>query len=371
MCFRTRITAPDTSAQQAETQRQLDALLAQAEARRQEDLRLAEERRSGDQARYDEQIARQQAEYDRQYAATMAQHAQERAAQEAAAADDAARWNAMLTQLKADADAGSAADRAYAEQQIELIRSEAAARQAQQDQQYSALLAKQEAERAEVQAATEARATRAKEYATGRQNLVDTFTAEVNGAYAGFDDDFYSKYAQDYVNAANPALDRQYEKERNDLVYAFADAGSLDSRAANKEFAELDRVKETRRARVAQEAYSNTQDFQDQIDQQRRDTLTSAFMSGSLGREDLPDGVTDVAGSLDSIRGGLDSILGDVRNRAASATPRSQADIDAIVGGVSANSNTPRSTLQTFGRWGGTSGVNTNGAGRTSYTVRS
>lgn len=370
MCFRTRVTVPDTSAAQAEAARQMEVLLAQAEARRVEELRLAEERRTGDTARYDQQLADLRAENTRQREADLAAAAQERADRLAAAEQDELEWNTLLTELRSQAEARSGADRAYAEQQIAALQAEATARQAEQTRQYEELLAKQEAERAAQEQATQERSTRIKDYNTGRQGLVDAFTQQVNDSYSGFDDAFYEKYMKDQVEAANPALDRAYENERNSLIYAFADAGALDSRAANKRFADVDRVRETRRSQVAQNAFGSAQDFRDDIDQQRRDALTTAFTSGAVGREDLPDGVTDVSGELSRVEGSLGSLVGDVRNRAASARPNSAASVTALLDDTAINTTGPRSTLQTFGRWGGNSAVNTSGVGRTSYTVR-
>lgn len=369
MCFRSRTTVIDTSAQQAESNRQFEALLAQAEARRQEEARLAQERFDAETARYNDTLTRTQAETERQRAEDRAAAAAEREAQKQAAAEAEARWQAMLAEMQNASTTQSAADRAYADQQTATMRAEAEARAATQKQQYDDLIARQDAQRAAEEAAAGAKADRSIAYNTGRQNLVDAFTAEVNTAYSGFDPAFFQKYIADYQDAANPELDRQRKREQEQLVYGFADAGSIDSRAANRKFAEADRVDASRRASVAQNAYSSAQDLQDKIDGQRRDALTTAFTSGLVGREDLPDGVTDVSGQLARVQQGLSGLAGDVRNRAGSVSANPNADLASVFTNNTLDVSGPRRALQSYGRWGGTGGVNTNATGRTAYTV--
>jgi hypothetical protein len=192
----------------------------------------------------------------------------------------------------------------------------------------------------------------------------------VNTAYSGFDPTFFQKYIADYQAAAQPGIDRQYNKERDDLVYGFADAGTIDSRAANKKFGELNEVDQGRRSTVAQEAYGSAQDLQDKIDSQRRDALTTAFTTGAVGREDLPDGVTDVNSELSRVSSGLGNVVGDVRKKASTIPTAGGSDLADVFANNAIDTSGPRRAATSYGRFGGTQGVNTSGVGRTAYTVR-
>lgn len=325
----------NTQPQQTEAQRQQDLLLQQAETRRQQELAAAERRRQEEAARAQAQYDAMLAENRRRDDATQAQLAAERQAREAEAVRQR-QWEQDQAQ-KADAAAAAAE-------------------------------AKRAAEAAAVQRAADERAGRMRDYSTGRQTLIDDYSNQIAAAFGGFDDGFYDKFKGDYVSAAAPALQEQYGDDQKTLVYAFTDSGNLDSTAAADRFARLDKLQAQRQAKVASDAEGAAQNLRTSVNQNKNDALATAFASGAVGKEDLPDGVTDVSGELGAIGSRLTGLVGDVR-KSASRINAPTFDASSL-SNLALAFNAPNKAANTYGRFGGTTGNQRSlSLGRSSYTV--
>lgn len=272
---------PNTALQEAEARRQ-----AELEAQRYRDLlaqqqQIADQQRTDTERRYQEQLQAQQAENQRQR-------------------------DAAQTLL---------------DRQIQAQRDEADRQEARQN----SLEAQRQAERDAVLRAQEEKAQRSREYATGRQKLMDEGKAAIEGEYARFDDDFYGQFEQAFVDQFKPEVERGYEGARKDTTYAFGDAGNLRSSAAAKGFGDLKQQLTKNLGKVAGGATDAATSFRNDLEGQKSDALQTVFSAGGVGSENLPDGVTDVGGQLESLGSQIGALTTTARNRAkAIKTPSFQ-----------------------------------------------
>jgi len=260
MCRQSRSRPADTSVQDAEAARQREALIEQANLDRQLQQQLFQEQLAAEQARHNELLAAQQAEADRRYAAEQAAAEQFR-------------------------------------------------------QQNEAILAAQEAERANVERLAAERAQRATAYATARGDRVGAARDEINNAYSGFDDAYFDQFRQDYIGANKPQLDRAYRDTVRESRLDLADRGNLNSTAAAMFFGDLARTKAQKEAELAASAEASTRGFRNAIDSQRLDDLSS-LTSSAFATQELPDGVTDLDTALSDLDAQIGLISGDARRRA-------------------------------------------------------
>lgn len=258
---------------------------AEAEARRQAELEAQ---------RYRDQLVLIQAEQERQRAEAEKRYAEQQAAQQAE--------NERQRRFQEDL-----VNRQIAAREAESARQEAMQREVE---------ARREAERQETMAAQTAKATRAREYADGRQKLMDKGRAEIDAAYSGFDDKFFGDFASQFRDQFLPQVNRGYREARRGATAEFADRNNLRSSAAARAFGDLGRARGENEGKVAGAASDAAQTFRNDIDRQRSDALSLVYSAGGVGSEDLPDGVTDVGGALESLGQRLGSLTTTAKNRA-------------------------------------------------------
>lgn len=263
---------PDTSLQEAEARRQAEIEATRQQALLEEQRRLQEQTRADNERRYAEQLRQQQEENERQ--------------------------RTHQTSL---------VERQLAAQAAEVARQEAGQR---------AQEGKRDLERQETLAQTQQAATRAREYATGRQGLIDQSREGIESAYAKFDDKFFGDFAQSFIDQNKPALERGYQGERRATKLGFADTGNLRSTAAARSFGDLKTQLTTNQGKLANAGYDAAENYRDDIERQKSDALSLVMSGGGVGAETLPDGVTDVGGSLNNLGSRLGSLTTTQANRA-------------------------------------------------------
>lgn len=270
MCFgrSKKIVVPDTSGQEAELTRQLELLKTEFERNRLQQETFFNTTRADQDARYQDQRAFDLAEAERQRAAMQAQLDAEVASR---------------TTLEARAEA----EREAARQQAEL------------------------------------RATRARDYATGRQNLIDTASSTVNSAYAGFDDPFFQQFRQAFVSNYQPQVQSAYVDANRKERFNLHRAGILNSSAGAQVLGNLRGQLIGAEGELAKEADDATEEYRNSVAQQRSNTLQGLLASGLVGTENLPDGVTDVGGALDALNQNVSSFTGQVGDSIRALSPSS------------------------------------------------
>lgn len=260
MCRQRRPRPADTSVQDAEAARQREMLVQQSELDRQLQQQLFADQLAAEQARHNELLTAQQTEADRRYAAEQA-----------------------------------------AAEQFRL--------------QNEAILAQQEAERAEVERLASERTQRATTYATERGARVRGARDTINNSYSGFDDAYFDDFRQEYIGANRPQIDRAYRDTVRSSRLDLADRGNLNSTAAAMFFGDLARTKAQKEAELANAAEASTRGFRNAIDTQRLDDLSS-LTSSAFASSELPDGITDLDSALGDLDAQVGLLTGDARRRA-------------------------------------------------------
>lgn len=74
-----------------------------------------------------------------------------------------------------------------------------------------------------------------------RQRRINSGIQSIDSTFSGFDDAFYGKRAQDYVDYAMPGVQHQASGAARALIYALARRGNLDSSAAIRKNSDLTR----------------------------------------------------------------------------------------------------------------------------------
>jgi hypothetical protein len=256
--------------------------------------------KSPDTSRQDAEAARQRAIEEQRYNERLLS---ERSMWDQQRADSERRYQGQLDQQTAES-----------ERQYSLLMGEVE----RQRQAQMAAEAQAEVERQAVMQQAQERAARTTQYAAGRQALVDKSTADIEGAYAGFNDQYFGDFAKSFTDYYAPQIQRDYEGKTKTEAYQRADRGTLRSTEAARSFGDLLREKTTNEATVARQGQDQANALRDSILGQKRDALSTLFATGGVGAASLPDGVTDVNSALGGLGAQLGALTQTMKNRAAS-----------------------------------------------------
>jgi hypothetical protein len=98
-------------------------------------------------------------------------------------------------------------------------------------------------------------AKRARNDEQQRQAKIREGTTKVNSIFDGqFNDDYYNKQRDSYINYANPQLEKQYGDAQKELTFALARGGNLDSSARADKEGELQQQYDLNKQKVADDA---------------------------------------------------------------------------------------------------------------------
>lgn len=263
MCFSSRSKAPDTSAQEAELQRQTAAIVAQ----------------------YQQFMQQQQAQFEQQRADELARNEAIRVADLARAAEERRVLEAQLAEQKA------------------LIADNNA-----------------RAEAARVAAENEAKASaqRKREYADGRTVALKNVTDSIEAAYGGFDENYFGGYRTSLVQREKPGIDRTFADRRTDARLALSERGNLSSSAAAKALAGIQRDHQAAGADLSSRADSMVETLRNQISDQKSSALSGLLTSVGVGEEVDP---TDVPSSLADLSSRLSGYLTNVQSQVQRYVP--------------------------------------------------
>lgn len=283
---------------------------AAAEAQRQADIeraRLAEEARIAKEEadkRYAEELVRQQARDD-------------------AARADAEAFKQKLIEQEAFrlSEQQRIEDQRKADRESDLKRA---------DELRNAELARQDKERKDAEAAQAAKAAALTSYNAGRQQLVDSSRGQVEAAFAPFNDQYYSQYENDYVNAQKPKIAQQYDDAKRATTFGFARRGNLESTAAARNFGRLDQTRAEAEADVAQKAKTASGAFRQSTEAQKASLLNSIFGAVNAAPVITVDNVGEANNSLNSLTNALSSPVDFARSAAGSITPPGFGDLGSI-----------------------------------------
>lgn len=190
-----------------------------------------------------------------------------------------------------------------------------------------------EADRA-AKAAAEKRAADARTYVTGRQDLIKGYQSTVDQAFGQFDDQYFNDFAKTFIDTYKPDLQREFERQRKQTLYGFANAGNINSTAAAEAFADLDRNRQKAEGVLAGKAADAAGRYRQDIAGQKSSALQTLFSSGAVGEDNLPDGadVTSLLGDLSTRTGALGDSAGTLAQalRATDGYMGYTASIDGV-----------------------------------------
>lgn len=89
----------------------------------------------------------------------------------------------------------------------------------------------------------------------------------------GFDDNFYNQRAQNYMQFAMPQLEDQYSKAQEQLMYALARTGRLQSTTRGNRFADLQQDYDIQKTNVADKAQGYAADARSNVERARADLV--------------------------------------------------------------------------------------------------
>jgi hypothetical protein len=102
-----------------------------------------------------------------------------------------------------------------------------------------------------------------------REGMLKTGMADINKAYAGFDDPFYKQRQQDYINFAAPEFGRQYQQTRGSMLYGLANRRMLGSSNAQDLANQLARERNLQQQNIADTGRAQANALRQQVEQNR------------------------------------------------------------------------------------------------------
>lgn len=130
--------------------------------------------------------------------------------------------------------------------------------------------------------AQEAEAARKEEEA--RQARIKAGMDKLDDAFSQFDDDFYNGRKSAYLDFYTPQLEDAYKKGQDELTFAFARNGTLNSTAAADKFADLLKDYEVNKASIASQADADVTNLKSRIAGEKSSLASQLNATGDADR---------------------------------------------------------------------------------------
>ena len=125
----------------------------------------------------------------------------------------------------------------------------------------------------------EAAAARAEEQK--RQETVRKGTKKVNSIFDGqFNDDYFTGARQNYIDYANPQVEKQYGDASKELTFALARGGNLDSSVRGQKSGDLQQLYDLNKQQVADQALSYEGEARNSVEGARSNLITTLNATG-------------------------------------------------------------------------------------------
>lgn len=131
-------------------------------------------------------------------------------------------------------------------------------------------------------ALAEAEAARKEEEA--RQKRIKDGVSKLDAQFAQFNDDFYDQRKQAYLDFYTPQIEDQYERAQDELTYAYARSGTLNSTMAADKFGELLKDYEVQKGAMASQAEADVSNFKTRIGNEKSALLSQLNATGDADR---------------------------------------------------------------------------------------
>jgi hypothetical protein len=134
----------------------------------------------------------------------------------------------------------------------------------------------------QLQMLEDSRRARAEEEA--RLARIRQGTAKIDQTFAGFDDGFFNDYRNNIMNFYQPQIDDQFGDAQDDLTYAFARAGTLNSTMANEKSADLNKAYEVGLADLLADAQGQVNSLNSNINTEKSNLVSLLNATGDADR---------------------------------------------------------------------------------------
>jgi len=112
-----------------------------------------------------------------------------------------------------------------------------------------------------------------------RQAAIKKGTADVNKQFAGFNQGFYDKRRQAYLDFALPQLADQYRTTHGQVGFGLSDRGIRGSGAAQKQWSDLFKTTESAKQGIADSATAQANDLKKQIAAQQQNLINQLYIT--------------------------------------------------------------------------------------------
>lgn len=222
------------------------------------------------------------------------------------------QYQQTLAAQQAEWERQRADSEARYQQQLQLQQAETSRQLKLQTDQQAATEAQRQQEVAQQQQS----ATLGRSYTNIRDQLLTNAQKGVNDAYAGFDDNYFKSFADQYVAANRGTIDLNHETDTRAAKYKLADNHNLNSSAAADVFGEIDKGTNTRLSQVASQGSAAAQAYQQQINGQKLGAMNSVY---ALGNTAAPTFTSegDYSTAVQSLAKNLDGMSAQIKSGVA------------------------------------------------------
>lgn len=112
-----------------------------------------------------------------------------------------------------------------------------------------------------------------------RQAAINTGTADINKAFAGFTPQFYNKRANAYIDYAMPQLADQYRQTSNQVGFGLANKGLSESSTAQKQWSDLFRANTSAKQGIADSAIGQSNQLQQSVANSKAQLLGQLYQT--------------------------------------------------------------------------------------------
>lgn len=104
------------------------------------------------------------------------------------------------------------------------------------------------------------------------------------GSRKGFDDDFFKRRRQAYLDYANPQLESQYGDAQKEMTFSLSRSGLLDSSVRGQKAGELQKLYDLNKQQVADQALAQETDARNAIEDARTGLITTLNATGDANQ---------------------------------------------------------------------------------------
>lgn len=127
-------------------------------------------------------------------------------------------------------------------------------------------------------------AERARAEEEARKARIKDGSARIDQNFGQFDDNFFNGYRDTYLDFYQPEIDKKFGDARDQLTYALARAGTLNSSIAGTKQADLNTAYDTQRALTLSEANSATDQLKGSVAGEKSNLISLLNATGDADR---------------------------------------------------------------------------------------